>query len=269
MIVTWLAVAVAAPGNGRPRGEEVVDGLPPWMEQGEQVRLDVVRDLLDSGNTTGALDILKVMRGDGFDGPMVDLYQGTALRLDGITGEAERLLVEAQRRMRDDPRPSSELCLLYADDRRMDEAIEACRRATKGLGADAAVFNNYAFLLLSTGHADEALEPAEKAIELDGSDPTYRNNLGLVQAALGREDQAFRTLQSTMPKPDAAYLVGVAVERARGAAAAAPWFDKALQLDPHHTLTRQHLADPTAAPAVDGPGAVAPTTPSAPTEESP
>lgn len=248
MIVFAAITALAKPPA---RDEEIVDGLPPWMTQGEAVRLDIVEDLLDSGNTIGALEILRAMRAEGIDGPLLDLYQGTALRLDGVTSEAERLLLQAQKRLKTDPRPSSELCLLYADDRRMDEAIEACTRATRTTGEvapDAAMFNNLAFLLLSAGRASEALEPAERAVELDGGDPTFRNNLGLVQATLGREDQGFRTLQSTMPKADAAYLVGIAVENARGTAAAAPWFEKALTWEPNHSLTRAHLSPPAAGP---------------------
>ncbi len=231
----------------KPRPEEIQDGLPPWMTQGEQVRLEVVRDLLDSGNTFGALEILRSMRSDGYDGPLIDLYQGVALRMDGVTSEAERLLLVAQKRMRDDPRPSSELCVLYADERRVEEAITACERATRArgeVGPTASMFNNFAFLLLSAGRAEEALEPAERAVELDGADPTFRNNLGLVQAALGREELAFRTLHSTMSKADAAYLVGVAVEGARGTEAAASWFERALEYDPGHHLTRTHLSPP-------------------------
>ncbi len=249
-----LLVAMSA-WAAKPRDEEIVDGLPPWMTQGESVRLDIVRDLLDTGNTFGALEILRQMRSEGFDGPMIDLYQGIALRIDGVTSEAERLLLQAQKRLHDDPRPSAELCLLYADDRRVDEAIAACEKATRASGdvaPDASMFNNYAFLLLSAGRADDALRPAERAVELDGSDPTYRNNLGLVQVTLGREDVGFRTLTSTMPRADAAYMVAVAVENARGAAAAAPWFEKALSFEPNHALTRAHLsppADPATEPA--------------------
>jgi Flp pilus assembly protein TadD len=222
------------------------------MTHGEEVRLEIVADLLESGNTTSALDILRAMRSDGYDGPIVDLYQGMALRMDGVTSEAERLLLQAQKRLRDDPRPSSELCLLFADDRRLEEAIAACDRAAHTSGGstepDAAVFNNLAFLLLSAGRPDEAVHPAERAVELDGGDPTFRNNLGLVQAALGREDAAFRTLQSTMSKADAAYMVGVAVEGVRGREAAMPWFDRALGYDARHPLTQQHLSGVFSAP---------------------
>jgi tetratricopeptide (TPR) repeat protein len=269
-MIAWFAAFAAAAPSDKPREEEIVDGLPPWMEHGEQVRFDVVRDLLASGNTVGALDILRVMRADGVESPLADLYQGAALRLDGVTGEAERLLLQAQKKLRDDPRPSAELCLLYADDRRLDEAIEACKRATRAdAGADASMFNNLAFLLLSAGRAEEALPAAERAIELDGGDAVYRNNLALVQATLGREDQAFRTLQSTMRKADAAYMVGVAVEGARGPEAAAHWFEKALQHEPDHELTRRHLSSATTEPVPAEPSTSLPPAPEGAPEESP
>jgi Flp pilus assembly protein TadD len=254
----WLALAPAAEA-ARPKDAVVEEGLPIWMTHGEEVRLEIVSDLLDSKNTGSALDILRSMRSDGFDGPLIDLYQGIALRLDGVTSEAERLLLLAQKRLRGDPRPSSELCLLYADDRRIEEAVEACERAAHVSGgeveADASVFNNLSFLLLSVGRNDEALDNAEHAVQLDGRDPMLRNNLALAQAAVGREEVAFRTLQSTMSKADAAYMVGLAVDRARGSDAAGPWFDRALEIDPRHPLTLLHQSAVSSAlepgPAVD------------------
>lgn len=253
--------AVAGPKNRRAAEEhgEIGNGPPPWMTHGEEVRLAVVDNFLADGNTAMALDILRQMRVDGLDGPEVDLRQGIALRKDGVTSESERLLLLAQKRMKGDPRPHAELCILLADLQRLPEAIDQCREATRLSENDPVAWNNLSFLLLADSELDEALEAAEEAVRLDATVPLYRNNLGLVQAALGREDQAFRTLASTMGKADAAYMVGLAVERAAGLDAARPWYDKALQHDPNHVATRNHLAEPEADPVEPEPSEPTPT----------
>jgi tetratricopeptide (TPR) repeat protein len=160
--------------------------------------------------------------------------QGAALRIDGVTSEAERLLLLAQKRMPKDARPSAELCILYADLQQIEQAIERCKRATEIDASNGGAWNNLGFLLLTAEQPAEALEAAERAIDIDGAEPRYRNNLAMAQAALGREDQAYRTLQSTMTRADAAYMVGVVVERFTGLDDARPWYEKALSIDPNH-----------------------------------
>jgi Flp pilus assembly protein TadD len=238
-----LAAAFAAltgclPKNGVP--EEAIEEMPPWMteEGGEKVRLELIEQLLDDDNTYAALDIVRQMRSEGFDTPEIDLLQGRALRIDGVTSEAERLLVIAQKRMPRDARPPSELCVLYADLQRLDEAVDRCRRATELDPHDGKSWNNLGFLLLSVEQPAEALEAAEMAMLIDATEARYRNNLGMAQAALGRDEQAFHTLQSTMSRADAAYLVGQVVERFQGAAPAKPWYEKALKLEPAHADAR-------------------------------
>lgn len=263
----FAALAIVTALAGCPKGarvpEEAIEELPPWMTHGDEVRLALVTTLLDSGNTLGALDILRQMRAEGYDAPILDLYQGKALRIDGVTSEAERLLLQAKKRMPRDARPPAELCVLYADLQRVDEAIDQCRRSTDIDPSIPATWNNLGFLLLAAEKPEDALLAAEQAIELDGTQARYRNNLGMAQAALGREDQAYRTLQSTMSKADAAYMVGVAVERFTGVEPARAWYEKALALDPHHAQASLAIqggaADPVAVPVLMP--APAPTTP--------
>jgi Flp pilus assembly protein TadD len=222
--------------------EEISDGLPPWMTKGEEVRLAVVRELLETDNTLESLTIIRDMRTKGFDSAELDLLQGKALRLDGVTSEAESLLLRARKRLEGkDPRANEELCLLYADLSRIEEAIDACRRATLGDKATASGFNNLGYLLLSAGRAEEAREASEMAVELDGAEPRFRNNLGMSQAACGQTDQAFRTFKSTMKGADAAYMVGVTLERFGKRDGAESWYQKALNLDPKHVETRLRL----------------------------
>jgi tetratricopeptide (TPR) repeat protein len=246
----FLSLLVAAPsfaaegGRGAPEDEDILDGLPPWMEKGEEVRLAVARELLDGGNTIEALSIIRDMRAKGFDSPELDLLQGEALRMDGVTSEAERLLLEARRKMGKDPRANEELCLLYADLQRIDDAIEACKRAAQGPSATASAHNNLGFLLLAADQPEEALEHCEKAVGLDGAESRYRNNLAMAQAATGDPDQSFRTFKSTMAPADAAYMVGFSIERytqTADAADAVRWYEKALKLHPGHNQAKERL----------------------------
>jgi len=222
--------------------EEIQEGLPPWMTKGEEVRLAVVRELLATNNTSESLTIIRDMRAKGFDSAELDLLQGKALRLDGVTSEAETLLIRARKRLESkDPRANEELCILYADLRRVDEAIDSCRRATLGPEATASGYNNLGYLLLAAGRAEEAREALEKAVELDGAESRFRNNLAMAQAACGQTDPAFRTFKSTMKPADAAYMVGVTLERFGKPDAAESWYAKALNLDPKHLETRLRM----------------------------
>lgn len=256
----WMAAAWGA----EPARERVLEEPPAWREHGDEVRLTAVRKLLSIGSTTSALEIIAQMRSERNDSPELDLLQGKALRVDGVTSEAERLLLLADKRMGRDARPSAELCILYADLRQVDDAIRACRRATQLDEFDGASWNNLAYLLLADGNPEEALEAAEKAVRVDATQPRYRNNLGLVQAALGRVDVAFRTLKSTMPTGDAAYNIGIVLERYSTLDEASQWMERALKYDPQHPQAMAWLADR------DGlsPSGVAPTS-SAPTSSAP
>lgn len=228
-----------------PKGERIVeDELPGWMTHGEEARLVAAEKLIESGNTVGALDVLRQMRADGYTGPEVDLLQGMALLKDGVTSESERLLLSAQKRMPKDGRPSAQLCILYADTKRVEEAIAACKASTERDPGSSSAWNNLGFLLLSAERPKEALTAAEHAIELDGTQDRYRNNLGMAQAAIGQEEIAFRTLQSTMNKADAAYMVGLVLERFSGPDPARSWYERALSFDPNHRQAREGLAAP-------------------------
>ncbi|HHO51840.1 MAG TPA: tetratricopeptide repeat protein [Deltaproteobacteria bacterium] len=241
LVLSCLLVSCAGKRIAR---EDIEDGLPPWMTEGEEVRLAIAWDLIDSYNTLGALEIVRQMRSEGFSSPELDLLQGKALLLDGVTSEAERLLLAAQKRMPRDSRPPSELCVLYADEGRIEQALAQCQRAADLDDSNAKAWNNLSFLLLAAERARDAIKAAEQAVLLDGADPRYRNNLGLAQAALGRTEVAFRTLGSTMPQADAAYMVGLAVERFESYPQALPWYERALESNPNHPGAQQKLEPP-------------------------
>lgn len=245
----WVPlVLVGCAKNAIP--EDAIEELPPWRTHGEEVRIAVAKELLKTENTLGALDIIRQMRAEGYDGPELDLLQGQALRIDGVTSEAERLLLAAQKKMPRDSRPSAELCILFADLQQIEPAIERCKKATQVDPSDGGAWNNLGFLLLTAEQPTEALEAAEHAIDIDGAEPRYRNNLAMAQAALGREDQAYRTLQSTMNRADAAYMVGVVVERFAGLDDARTWYEKALSIDPNHPEAGPRLNPSGTPPAV-------------------
>lgn len=239
MCAAWARKPDTAPRA--PEDEDIIEGLPPWMERGEEVRLAVARELLESGSTYEALSIVRDMRAKGFDSPELDLLQGQALREDGLTSEAERLLLEARRRMGKDPRPSEELCLLYADLQRVEDAIEACQRATSVSNPTASAHNNLGFLLLAADRPEEALPECEKAVGLDGAESRYRNNLGIAQAATGDHYEAYRTFKSTQSSADAAYMVGFSIERYGEDEDAIKWYEKALKYQPDHEEAKERL----------------------------
>ncbi len=225
--------------------ENIQEGLPPWMTEGEEARMAIAWSLLEGGNSIGALDIARQMRAEGYGSAELDLLQGQALLFDGVTSEAERLLLSAEDRLPRDARPPAELCILCADDGRLSEAIAHCQRAAHLDEDNPKAWNNLSFLLLSDERVEEAIAAAERAITLDGTQARYRNNLGLAQAAFGRTDQAYRTLGSTMPRAEAAYLIGLTLERFEGESSALPWYERSLESDPTHLGAQQKLEPPT------------------------
>jgi Flp pilus assembly protein TadD len=250
-------VTQSSAASNKPEDEDIIEGLPPWMEKGEEVRLAVARELLEGGNTREALSIVRDMRAKGFDSPELDLLQGQALRMDGVTSEAERLLLEARRKMGKDPRASEELCLLYADLQRIDDAIEACKRATQSHTPTASAYNNLCFLYLADDRPEDALEQCEMAVGLDGAEERYRNNLAIAQAANGDDDQAYRTFKSTMSQADAAYMVAYSLERYDDQpSASVKWYEKALKYDPGHEQSKERLSaiEADGQTAADSPG---------------
>jgi hypothetical protein len=52
---------------------------------------------------------------------------------------------------------------------------------------------------------------------------------------------AWRTMSSTMDKADAAYMVGLALERFHGLDRARPWYERAVDQNPNHPQAREAL----------------------------
>lgn len=260
-ISPWLAglllSAVLAPSvAAKPDKELVSNELPPWAERPDQVKVEIAERLVfEKKQYVTALNLIGTLRKDGLNAPVLDLLQGVCMREQGLYEEAERLLLSAKKRTPGDGRVHNSLCVLYADQQRLDEAVASCRKATKVDSDDASSFNNLAYLLLVTDQPDDALEAAQSAVDLDPTEPRYRNNLGFIQARLGDTKRAFRTFSSVGSPADAHYNVAVAYERYNDDIdEARVWYADALEADPDHTPSREaleRLQSPEATPVAD------------------
>ena len=215
----------------------------PWLEDKDGTRLELIERLLEQRITNQALSIITDLRNEGMTKPVLDLFQGLALQQQGLTSEAEHLLVMARKKLPGDARPSASLCVLYADIERYEEALASCRRATSIDKKNASAWNNYGYLLLfASDRHDEALEALQKAVNLDSTEERYRNNLGHAQVATGDPEEGLRTFMSTATRSNAAYNVAVSLERFGATEDAILFYERALQNEKEHTLALEALA---------------------------
>ncbi|MEZ4318005.1 MAG: tetratricopeptide repeat protein [Myxococcota bacterium] len=205
------------------------------MTEKQTVRMEIVETLLDAEETLRALELIRVMRADGVDDPNLDLLHGIALRQQGMAEEAERLMIQSQARDPRNPDTYRELCVLYADFERVDEAIEACRKSTDLDPNNAKAWNNLGYLLLMARDDSKAAKEAlQRAVEIDSTVARYRNNLAFAQAAAGDHRGALRTFMTTGTPADAHYNVGTAFERAGDEVTALTYYRRALKMDAEH-----------------------------------
>ncbi len=214
----------------------------PWLDDKDGMRLDIVENLVSKKMPHQALSIIADLRSDGVNKPILDLFQGQALQYQGLQSEAERLLVQARKKMPGDARPPAALCVLYADSELYEKAIESCQRATTLDKRDAVSWNNYGYLLLmTTDRSDDAQEALQRAIGIDSTQARYRNNLGHAQVANGKLDDAFKTFMSTATRADAAYNTGAAIERFREGGDPVAYYEKAIEHQPDHRMAHDAL----------------------------
>lgn len=250
------AVLIPSAAAKPDRGGLVVDELPPWAERPEEVKVEIAERLVFEKKQYGtALNLIGTLRKDGLSAPVLDLLQGICMREQGMFEESERLLLSARKRTPGDGRVHNALCVLYADQLRVDEAIDSCRKATRVDSDDASGFNNLAYLLLVSDQPEEALEAAQNAIDIDPTEARYRNNLGFIQARLGETKRAYKTFNSVGTPASAYYNVGVAYERFNDdIEEAAVWYADALAVDPSHQPSLEaleRLQSPDATPVAD------------------
>lgn len=225
------------------------------MTEKDQVRVEIVDKLLEGGDNLRALHILKQMRDEGVDRPDLDLYQGIALRQQGMMDSAESMLLKALDNMPRSARVHRALCVLQADTGRPDDALASCRRAIELDPRDAAAWNNLGFLLLRDD-PEEAREALETAVEVDPTIARYRNNLAYAQVVGGDHREALRTFLTTGTPADAHYNVGVAFENTGDASRALSYYRRALTYDSDHYAAAeavQRLQPDPSAPAPELP----------------
>lgn len=225
-----------------PHKGEIVKEPPRWLTEKDQVRVEIIRTLVEGGDDARALELIRMMRAEGVEREELDLYQGIAMRQQGMLEDAERMLVLAEHNMPKSAEVQTALCVLYADDNKLENAVQHCRRATKLDDHDDAAWNNLGFLLLSTGGDPlEAKAALQTAVDIDGNNIRYRNNLAFAQVATGDHRGALRTFLTTGTPADAHYNVGAAFEREGDAKTARTYYQRALRYDADHSLSDQAL----------------------------
>ncbi len=233
--VALCALHVPTADAARQKRAEVTQEIAPWTVEPDRIKLEIVERLvLEKHQYGAALPLIAAMRQEGLNAPVLDLLQGISLREEGMLTEAEGMLLTARKRSPTDARVHEALCVLYADQHRLDQALAACEKATKVEPERASAWNNLGYLYLVADRPLEAVEACARAVELDSSQARYRNNLAMAHVAAGSTAKALATFRTTHAEPDALYNVGVAVERFVGPEDALSWYRRAIELEPQH-----------------------------------
>lgn len=244
-----------------PKGRTVEDA-PDWeTERGRrELKYELIEAFLGQHEPDKAMTLIAQLHREDDDSPVLQLYQGQALMQDGMSGEAERVLLTYQKDEPKDPRSFRLLGALYADDKRIDEGITALQQAIALDDHDAATWNNTGFLLMAVGRNDDAITALERAIDLDGTQPRYRNNLGFALAAVGRWGDALEAFSSAGTPADAHSNLALAYELQGDTTDALEHYERALKYNPSHVdaldgKKRLLSPDPEAPPASPLPAA--------------
>lgn len=234
-LATLLALLGPSPAWAArvPKGTEVEPQAITATAAGRnEVRLKMAEMLIDKGQTAEARALLEaVIEEGGARKGEIDLLQGKALAMEGLTGAALERLDAARKAMPRDARPMRAIGLVQADEGHIDEALASFERATELDGSDAATWNNYGFLLMSAKRYQDARVALERAVTLDGSVPRFRRNLGFTLAALGRDREALAALRGAGPEADAQTDLALAYEMAGDDAKAIEHYRAALSAD--------------------------------------
>lgn len=215
---------------------------PRWMTEKDQVRVEIIRTLVDGGDFPRALELIRMMRAEGVEREELDLLQGIALREQGLWEDAERLLEKAAEGMPRNAEVQAALCVLQADQGAHDKAIAHCERATELDDGDAAAWNNLGYLRLTVGSDPVGAKTAlQHAVDIEPNSARYRNNLAFAQVANGDHRAALRTFLTTGSPADAHYNVGAAFERDGDAQRARTYYERALKYDADHSRADEAL----------------------------
>lgn len=238
-----IALGVACSASRSVRPSQLPEEPPAWKtEEGRyQARIDLVEVLVETDAIPVAMDLLRVLREEGYTNPEIDILHARGLMRQGLHSEAERMLDEVRSRAPRDPRINRYLSLIYADSERLDLAIEELQRATRLEPGHAASWNNLGFLLLSVQRYEQALAALQEAVSLDGSNVRFRNNLGFALAANNRPSEALAAFRGTGSNADAHANLALALELGGEPSEASQHYKRALTYDPEHELAHQGL----------------------------
>jgi tetratricopeptide (TPR) repeat protein len=177
-------------------------------------------------------------------------------------------------------RANANLCEVYADEGRLDEALSACRKALtikpdqieannnlgtvyarKGMVEEAIAsyrqalvlrpryakaYFNIGLLLYQKGDLQGAVDAYTQALAVNPSYAEVRNNLGIAYSAMGRFNDAidqYRWAQALNPHyADAHYNLGVAYARTGEFEKAIDEYKRALDIKPQYISARTNLA---------------------------
>ena len=256
-LLSALLLLVAVPALGADKQRKKLEDLPPWASEPNQVKLEIAERLvLEKKQYEAAIPLIAAIRSEGVNAPVLDLLQGIAMREQGLHVDSERALLAARKKMPGDARVHEALCVLYADTRVLDQAVEACEKASRLDPSSASIWNNLGYLYLVTQRPNDALESAQRAVDLDASENRYRNNLALAYVAVDDTHSALSTFETTGSKADALYRVGFALEVQEGDDTAMEWYRRALEINPRHVAANQaveQLSNPTTEPVEESP----------------
>lgn len=235
----WLVAAAILAGCAPKKNAEPP---PRWMTEKDQVRVEIIRTLVDGGDYPRALELIRMMRAEGVEREELDLLQGISLREQGLWEDAQRLLERAEKSLPRNAEVHTALCVLHSDQGDHEDAIEHCQRATKLDEGDGGAWNNLGYLLLTVGGDPKAAKEAlQKAVDIDPNSLRFRNNLAFAQVATGDHRAALRTFMTTGTPADAHYNVGAAFERGGDAQRARTYYERALKYDADHSRADEAL----------------------------
>lgn len=121
------------------------------------------------------------------------------------------------------------------------EALDTFQRAVKYHPGSAAAWNHLGLCLARQGRLSEAADALQKAVNLEPRQELYRTNLAVIFVESGRTEDALRQLQAVHDEAQAYYNLGYLLQKKGDTAAAARYFNLALQRKPDFEEARQWL----------------------------